>query len=232
MYDKELPAPAAFHERKADYPLARVISEAGLMQSHVAETEKYAHITYYLNVGQDEPFSGEVHDLVHSSGIKDWAKKPRMEAEVIAKRVSDEITRGAYDVYFVNFANADMVGHTGDFDATVEACTCIDECLDKIYSSVQQQGGAMIITADHGKAEEVGEKDAHQQFTEHTKNPVPFYYVREELRRTTKKSDSEVITNLSSPIGVLADVAPTILDVLKLDKPATMTGMSLLGSLQ
>ncbi|HBE90053.1 MAG TPA: 2,3-bisphosphoglycerate-independent phosphoglycerate mutase [Candidatus Andersenbacteria bacterium] len=232
MYDKELPAPAAFYERKADYPLARVISEAGLMQLHVAETEKYAHITYYLNVGEDEPFSGEVHDLVHSSGVKDWAKKPRMEAEVIAKRVIDEIERGAYDVYFVNFANADMVGHTGDFDATVKACACVDECLDKICSRVHQQGGAMIITADHGKAEEVGEKETHQQFTEHTKNPVPFYYVREELRRTTRKSDSEVITNLSSPIGVLADVAPTILDVLKLDKPDTMTGVSLLGSLQ
>lgn len=232
MFDRALPAPYAFHERKADYPLARVISEAGLMQLHVAETEKYAHITYYLNVGHEEPFSGEVHDLVHSSGIKDWAKKPKMEAEIIAKRITDEIARGVYDVYLVNFANADMVGHTGDFDATVKACACVDECLGKIFNSLQQQGGAMIVTADHGKAEEVGDKETHQQFTEHTKNPVPFYYVREELRRTTKKGDSEIMANFTSPIGVLADVAPTILDVLKLDKPSTMTGVSLLGSLQ
>ncbi len=231
-YDKALPCPAAYREEIAEYPLARVVSEAGLMQLHIAETEKYAHITYYLNVGHEEPFAGEVHDLVHSSGVKDWAQKPRMEADVITKRITDELARGAYDVYFVNFANADMVGHTGDFDATVKACACVDECLGKIYNSVNQQGGAMIVTADHGKAEEVGEKETHQQFTEHTKNPVPFYYVREELRRTTKKSDSEVITSLMSPIGVLADVAPTVLDVLRLPKPSSMTGVSLLGSLQ
>jgi 2,3-bisphosphoglycerate-independent phosphoglycerate mutase len=212
--------------------MARVIAEAGLMQLHIAETEKYAHVTYYLNVGHEEPFTGEVHDLVHSSGVKDWAQKPRMEAEVITKRVTDELVRGAYDVYLINFANADMVGHTGNFDATVEACKCVDECLAKIYKEVQKLGGAIILTADHGKAEEVGAKDSHQLFTEHTTNPVPFYYIREELRRTTKKSDSEVMNSWISPIGVLADVAPTVLDVLRLEKPSSMTGVSLLGSLQ
>jgi len=230
-YDESLPAVAAYREEAADYPLARVVSEAGLKQLHIAETEKYAHVTYYLNVGQEKPHTNEVHDLVHSAKTKDWAKKPKMEAEVITDRIISELDRGAYDVYFVNFANADMVGHTGDFEATKTACSFIDECLGRIYEKAIGLGGAMLITSDHGKAEVVGAKDTHQKFTEHTKNPVPFYYIREELRRTTKKSDAEVINSLSAPIGVLADVAPTVLDILELEKPASMTGISLLGSL-
>lgn len=231
-YDDKIPAPAAFSEQAAEYPLAKVLSEAGLKQLHIAETEKYAHITYYINVGHEKPFAGEVHDLVHSSKTKDWSLKPKMEAAVITSRLMDEIARGKYDVFFVNFANPDMVGHTGNFEATVTACSFVDECLGKVYEVVQEQGGAMIITADHGKAEVVSKKEGGQLFTEHTTNPVPFLYVREELRRTTKKSDVEVFNSLSSPIGVLADIAPTVLGILNLKKPDSMTGVSLLSSLR
>jgi len=125
-----------------------------------------------------------------------------------------------------------MVGHTGNYEATMEACAWVDECLGKIYQAVVEQGGAMLITADHGKAEEVGKGDDQQLLTGHTANPVPLIYIREELRRKTPKSDAEVLRSYSSPAGVLADVAPTALDILRLQKPSVMTGVSLLGSLR
>ena len=232
-YDPEMPAAAAFVEEVAEYPLARSISEIGLRQLHIAETEKYAHITYYLNVGQEKAFANEKRILIKSSGIHNFANRPKMEAGAITDRVIKEIERSSYDVYFVNFANSDMVGHTGDFQATVKACTYIDRCLSRIYQAVTQTDGALILTADHGNAEEMQYADGNKAISkEHSISPVPLFYVRDSLRRTVPKSESEVRDIISSPIGVLADVAPTILDVLKIPKPSTMTGVSLLESMK
>lgn len=232
-YDPEMLAAAAFVEEAADYPLARVVAEMGLRQLHIAETEKYAHITYYLNVGHEKAFNNEKRVLIRSSGVRNFAKRPKMEAGAITDRVIKEIERSAFDVYFVNFANPDMIGHTGDFKATVKACAYTDRCLSRLYQAVTQTDGALIITADHGNAEEMQYADAEKAISkEHSVNPVPLFYVRDTLRRITARSDDEVKNIISSPIGVLADVAPTILDVLRTPKPSAMTGVSLLNSLQ
>jgi 2,3-bisphosphoglycerate-independent phosphoglycerate mutase len=232
QYDPELPAQAAFVESGCEYPLARIISEVGLTQLHMAETEKYAHVTYYLNVGQEKSFRGEKRVLIKSSSVKNFAKRPKMEAERITARLQKEVEAAKYDVYFVNYANADMVGHTGDFKAAIKACECIDDCVKKVCESVISVGGAVLITADHGNAENMLDDETGESLTEHSTSPVPFYYIREELKRAVPKSDQEVTQIFSSPVGILTDVAPTILDVLRLPRGPEMTGVSLLGSLR
>lgn len=230
--DKTTSALAAWYEDKADYPLACVIADASLTQLHIAETEKYAHITYYLNVGHTVRFPGEEHVMIRSSNTRTFAHEPRMAAAAITDRLLSEISRGYFDVYFVNYANPDMLGHTGDFTAAVTACEFIDQCLERLRSAILQQSGTLIVTADHGNVEEMINLTTHEIDTEHTSNAVPFYYVRSELARTTPKSAQELRRIFSSPLGVLADVAPTVLDILRISKPATMTGVSLLDSLQ
>lgn len=232
QYDITFKSPVAFREEKLAMPLARVISEAGLTQFHIAETEKYAHITYYLNVGNEEPFPGETHALIKSSSVQDFAQEPQMAAKEITDRVIHELEQGLHDVYFINYANADMVGHTGNFEAGKEACSFIDVCLGRLYTAVLRSGGAMIVTADHGNAEEMINGETGEAETDHTTNPVPFYFTQERLKRTTPKSQREVEEILSSPIGVLADVAPTVLDILQIPKPPSMGGISLLSSLR
>jgi 2,3-bisphosphoglycerate-independent phosphoglycerate mutase len=232
QYDPNIPCPAAYIDEKADYPLARVISEAGLSQFHIAETEKYAHITYYLNVGHEETFPGEEHVLIPSSAVKSFATEPHMQAEQITDRVIHEIEQSLYDVYFINYANADMVGHTGDFKATVEACQFVDACLARLFAAAAKAGGGLVVTADHGNAEEKIHPSTGAIETDHTSNPVPFHLALPTLGRTTPKTDEEVGQIFSAPIGVLADVAPTILDILSVPKPDQMTGVSLLNSLQ
>lgn len=155
-----------------------------------------------------------------------------MGAQEITDRVIGELQASTHDVYFINYANADMVGHTGNFNATVEACSFVDECLGRLAEAVTAAGGAMIVTADHGNAEEKIHPQTHQIETDHTSNPVPFYLMLEALKRSTPKTDEEVARIFGAPIGVLGDVAPTILDLLHLPQPPTMTGVSLLSSLQ
>lgn len=169
---------------------------------------------------------------MRSSEVRDFAKNPQMEAERITERVLVEMKGGKYDVFFINYANADMVGHTGDFEATKLACQFVDESVGQLQMAVLSAGGAMVVTADHGSAEELLVSATKEKRPEHTGNPVPFHYVRGELKRTTAKSDYEVASSLEQPVGVLADVAPTILDILRIEKPKSMTGVSLLGSLQ
>ncbi|MBI3250537.1 MAG: 2,3-bisphosphoglycerate-independent phosphoglycerate mutase [Candidatus Andersenbacteria bacterium] len=231
-YDTTIPAPAAYTETIAEYPLARVLSEANLKQLHIAETEKYAHVTYYVDVGHEVPFPGEDHIMIPSSGATNFSTEPHMQAEAITDKIISEIERGQYDIYVVNFANADMVGHTGNFEATVEACEFVDVCMGRLMRSAHAAGGALLITGDHGNAEEKIHQETNEVLTDHTNNPVPLHYVHPALARTTAKSDKEVIEILSYPIGVLADIAPTVLEILQLPKPSQMTGVSLLNSLR
>jgi len=225
-----LPVPAAFFEDKAEWPLARVISEAHLRQLHIAETEKYAHVTYYLNVGHEEPFPGEEHVLIPSGTVRSFADTPEMAAGDITNTVLAALGQGTFDVYFLNYANPDMVGHTGNFAAAVAACECIDRCLGQLLAATLAARGALVVTADHGKVEDLLSGEAYLK-TEHTRNPVPFYLARPELKRSYGRSDTEVRALRTEVAGVLADVAPTILDILRLPKPPTMTGVSLLGSI-
>lgn len=232
QYDPAIPTAFAFLEDVAEYPLAKVLSDAGLKQLHIAETEKYAHVTYYLNVGNETPYPGQENVLIPSSNISNFADEPHMQAEKITNTVVEEITKGNYDVYFINFANADMVGHTGDFNATIEACSFVDICIARIHNAVFSAGGTLMVTADHGNAEEKISPTTNQIETDHTTNPVPFHVVSARLQRSTPKSDEELVQILTTPIGVLADIAPTILDVLHIEKPSSMTGVSLIASLR
>lgn len=232
QYDATIPAPFAFTEDIAEVPLARVLSEAGLTQFHIAETEKYAHVTYYLNVGNETAYKGEDRLLIKSSNVNSFADEPNMKAGEITDTVVQEIERGAYDVYFINFANADMVGHTGDFNATVIACSFVDECIARIHNAAFAVGGVLLITADHGNAEDKIDIETGEPKTDHTRNPVPLHLVAPALQRISPKSNDEIASILTSPAGVLADIAPTILDILHIAKPPTMTGVSLLPLLR
>lgn len=231
-YDPEIPAPYAFTEDRAELPLALVLSQAGLTQFHIAETEKYAHVTYYLNVGNETPYPGEDRLLIPSSNVADFADDPHMQAGAITDKVIEEIEKETYDVYFINFANPDMVGHTGNFAATVEACSFVDSCIARIHNATFAKKGVLLITADHGNAEEKMNPDTGRAETDHTGNPVPLHLVAANLQRITPKSNDELVAIFTAPAGVLADIAPTILDILHIPKPTSMTGVSLLPSLR
>lgn len=230
-YEQTLRVPAAFHEEMVEQPLAKVLADASLTQLHISETEKYAHVTYYLNVGREQPFPGEEHVLIKSSNTQDFSSIPHMEAGAITSRMVQELQAGKFDVYFINYANADMVGHTGNFAAAVEACSFLDVCLGQLWTAVEAARGALLITADHGNAEDMIDPASKTVTTDHSSNPVPFYYAHPKLKRTVAKSAAELHQIFTTPIGVLADVAPTILEILSLPKPAEMTGVSLLNSL-
>jgi 2,3-bisphosphoglycerate-independent phosphoglycerate mutase len=232
QYSPDLAAPPMFIETAVDMPLAEVISQANLRQLHIAETEKYAHVTYYLNGGYEKPFPGEEHVLIQSSSAKDFALEPRMMAGEITDKLCAALEANEYDVYFVNYANADMVGHTGNFAAAVEACSFVDQCLGRLYQATMACGGALVVTADHGNAEEMINPQTQAVVTDHTNHPVPLHFVNPRLERQVAKTETQLVSLLSQPIGVLSDVAPTILDILQLPKPLQMTGISLLNSLQ
>jgi 2,3-bisphosphoglycerate-independent phosphoglycerate mutase len=217
-YEEGWPWPVAFPPQRPETTLTKVIAAAGGQQLHVAETEKYPHVTYFFGGGEEEPETGERRELVPSPrDVPTYDKKPQMSAReaadaFIAAWREDEPTFG-----IINFANADMVGHTGVIPAAVEAVQTVDACLGDVVAAVQQTGGVLFITADHGNADEMLEDDGSPD-TAHSLNPVP------------------VIVTLSDPPdlalrdgGILADVAPTILALLGIEQPAAMTGRSLLS---
>ena len=202
--------PVAFPPSEPEMTLARVISEAGGRQLHVAETEKYAHVTYFFNGGREEEWPGETRILVPSPrDVGTYDRKPEMSARELARRFCDEIGRG-YGFAIVNFANPDMVGHTGSIPAVVEAVETVDECLGEVVEAVEAAGGVSLVTADHGNAETMLEADGVSPHTAHTSNPVPL-----------------VLTSLNRGLeegGELADLMPTALELLGVQKPLQMSG--------
>jgi len=229
-YEKNLPTIVAFPTKKINWPIARVISENGLQQLHIAETEKYAHITYFFNGGREKPFKGEDRILIPSPQVATYDQKPEMSAPEITRRLLFEIKTNKYDFIVVNFANLDMVGHTGNLKAAIQAAEAIDGCLKQIIEATLNQGGGLIITADHGNAEEMINLKTGEILTEHTTNLVPFWLVIPQNRKPEDKNKIEYPKTL--PRGILADVAPTILELMKLKKPAEMTGKSLMPLLK
>jgi len=210
-----------FHRKDITSPLAKVISEAGLRQLHIAETEKYAHVTFFFNGSQEKPFPGEDRILVHSPNVATYDLKPEMSADEITQKLIKKIDK--YDFIVCNFANADMVGHTGSIKATIRACEKIDELIGKIVDETIKQKVVTIITADHGNAEQMLNPNTGESFTEHTTNPVPFILVANDpnLERPLRESGSQHGL-------ILSDIAPTIIDILGLKKPKEMSGQSLL----
>jgi len=196
--------------------LGEYISKKGMTQLRIAETEKYAHVTFFFNGGREAVYENESRILVNSPKVDTYDLKPEMSAYEVTDKLLEDLENNPKDVIILNFANCDMVGHTGIFEAAVKAVETVDECLGKIVSKIQELGGAVLITADHGNAEKMSEEDG-SPFTAHTTNRVPLIYV----------NDDDIDTKLRTD-GRLCDLSPTILDILKLDKPEEMTGISLI----
>jgi 2,3-bisphosphoglycerate-independent phosphoglycerate mutase len=198
--------------------LGEVISRAGLSQLRIAETEKYAHVTFFLNGGRETVFPGEERILVPSPKVATYDQQPEMSASEVTNKVVEAITADRFDVIVLNYANTDMVGHTGRVDAAIKAVQTVDTCLGRLSEAVQDAGGTLVITADHGNAEMMRDPQTGEPHTAHTLNPVPFIIANP--RCTIPRLED----------GRLSDVAPTLLDILGLPKPAAMTGHSLIGS--
>lgn len=214
-YDNNLRAAIAFPTRELVNTLPDVISDLGLTQFHTAETEKYAHVTFFFNGGIEAPKPGERRVLIPSPKVATYDLKPEMSAFQVADAVCDNIDNGGFDLVIVNFANPDMVGHTGIMPATVKAIEVIDKVLKEVVSCVRAKGGELLIMADHGNAEKMSE-DHEKPWTAHTANPVPLIYVTERPAVRLR------------PGGRLADVAPTVLDIMNIAVPKEMTGKSLI----
>jgi 2,3-bisphosphoglycerate-independent phosphoglycerate mutase len=213
LYDETFTLPIAFPPSKLTNILGEVISRNGLRQLRIAETEKYAHVTYFFNGGEETSFPGEERCLIPSPrDIPTYDLKPEMSAYIVTDEVIERMDESAYDFILLNFANPDMVGHTGVMEAAIKACEAVDGCLEKIVSQVQSMRGTTIITADHGNCEKM--MDGNHPYTAHTASPVPFILVKKGIRLRDK--------------GILADVAPTVLELMKIKKPAGMTGESLI----
>jgi 2,3-bisphosphoglycerate-independent phosphoglycerate mutase len=208
---------ALFPSVPLDAILAEIVSKAGLKQLRIAETEKYAHVTFFFNGGVETPFPGEDRELIPSPKVATYDLQPEMSAEAVTDRLVEAIRSGTYDFIFVNYANPDMVGHTGILEAAVKAIATVDHCLGRIEQAVKDVGGALLITADHGNAETMKDPDTGAPFTSHTVNDVPAILV----------NAPDGVEGLRQ--GRLADVAPTLLALLGLPAPAQMTGKSLLS---
>jgi 2,3-bisphosphoglycerate-independent phosphoglycerate mutase len=216
-YDSTFRTPVAFPPEVVDNPLGEVVANAGMRQLRIAETEKYAHVTYFFNGGREIAFEGEDREMIPSPKVATYDLQPGMSADGI----TDELLRkfsdneSPYDLVVLNFANADMVGHTGDLPATIDALEIVDRCVGRIVDRVRDLGGITLITADHGNAEQMIDADGGP-LTAHTTNPVHLILV-DDARRDAHLDD-----------GIFADVAPTVLSLLGLQPPAEMTGHSLL----
>ncbi len=212
-YNSEFDIPVAFPPERLKNVFGEFAAKLGLRQLRLAETEKYAHVTFFFNGGVEEPFEGEDRILVPSPLVATYDLQPEMSAPQVTDHLVEAIKSGQYDVIICNYANPDMVGHTGNFAAAVQALEAIDACLGRVYDALQLVSGEALITADHGNAEQMRGKDTGQAHTAHTSNVVPLLY----LGRAARLED-----------GVLADVVPTMIDVLGLKPPQEMTGHSLI----
>ena len=218
-YERKLPVTKeAFGPEEVTMPIARVFSERNLRQLHIAETEKYAHVTYFFNGGLELPFPAEDRILVNSPKVASYIEAPEMSTKEITKKIVEKIDTGLYDLIVANFAPADMVGHTGNIEATIKGVKAIDECLGILSKAALGAGGGLIITADHGNAEVMIKLGTGEPDTEHNISPVPALFIFEELSGQ----------NIQLPQGLLAYIAPTNLGVLQIPKPSQMTGRSLL----
>jgi 2,3-bisphosphoglycerate-independent phosphoglycerate mutase len=218
QYDVTMPnVEVAFKPEGLTNTFGEYISKNGLTQLRIAETEKYAHVTFFFNGGVEAPFENEDRALINSPKVPTYDLQPEMSAYLVTDEVVKRIESGKYDVIILNYANCDMVGHTGVFDAAVKAVEAVDACIGRTVDAVLSKGGAAIITADHGNADKMYEDDG-SPFTAHTTNPVPFVVVG---------LDCELRQG-----GVLADIAPTMLKMLGLPQPPEMTGTSIITSIK
>ncbi len=213
QYDKNFALPIVIPAESMDNLLANVMAQANLRNLRVAETEKYAHVTYFFNGGIEKPFGGEERELVPSQKVATYDLAPEMSAAGIADTVIKAINDTAFDVVIVNFANADMVGHSGKLEPTIKGVETIDACLGRVYGAIKQYGGAMLVTADHGNAEMLVDPVTGGPHTAHTTNPVPFILVTDQGKKIGVRDG-----------GSLRDISPTVLGLLGIEQPGQMTG--------
>jgi len=217
-YSANFDIPVAFPPERLKNVLGNYLQDLGLHQLRIAETEKYAHVTFFFNGGVEEPFEGEDRILIPSPDVATYDLQPRMSADKLTDKLVEAIESDRYDVIICNYANPDMVGHTGNFQATIQAIEALDGLLHKVVDATLQQQGELLITADHGNAEQMRDPDTSQAHTAHTSNPVPLIYVgRPAVLMET---------------GALSDVAPTLLHLMGLEKPSEMGGTSLVSLLE
>lgn len=217
QYDVTINAPVAFPSQSLKNILSQVLSDRGLKQLRIAETEKYAHVTFFFNGGVEKPYPLEDRALIPSPKVPTYDLKPEMSAYEVTDRLLAELDKGIYDVVIMNYANCDMVGHTGIIKAAISAVETVDTCVGKVVDKVMGRKGTVLITADHGNAEEMVDETTKEAYTAHTTLPVPFCIVGDGSRDARLRDG-----------GVLADIAPTVLEILGIDKPAEMTGTSLI----
>ncbi|MDD5527492.1 MAG: 2,3-bisphosphoglycerate-independent phosphoglycerate mutase [Patescibacteria group bacterium] len=222
-YEEGLPVEVAFVEQQITVRLGEILAKNWKRQLRISETEKYAHVTYFFNGGMEEPFFYEDRILIPSKQVRTYADAPEMSATEITEKLIAAMGKNNYDFILVNYANSDMVGHTGNYAASVRALEHVDGCLEKLISAVVAKGGELIITADHGNVEELLNIYTGEPDTQHSKNVVPCWYVSAGSR--IEKTDSAKKIEAG---GLLVDLAPTILDLLGLEKNSEMTGSSLL----
>ena len=214
QYDETMPnVTVAYPPEELKMTLGEYLASKGMTQLRIAETQKYAHVTFFFNGGEEKTFEGEDRVLIQSPDVPTFDLQPEMSAYPVCDAVCEKIRSGEYDAVILNFANCDMVGHTGIFDAAVAAVEAVDTCVGKVVEATSEMGGAVIITADHGNADCMVGEDGNP-FTPHTTNPVPFCVVGYpcELREG----------------GRLADIAPSVLKIMGLEKPAEMNGESII----
>jgi 2,3-bisphosphoglycerate-independent phosphoglycerate mutase len=219
QYAADIPAPCAYPPATLENVLGEYLAKQGKTQLRIAETEKYAHVTFFFSGGREEPFEGEERILIPSPQVATYDLQPQMSAPEVTDRIVEAIEQQRYDVIIVNYANGDMVGHTGVFDAAVAAVECLDSCIDRISAALAKVGGEALITADHGNVEQMSDEHTGQAHTAHTCEPVPFVYVGP---RQVELRDG----------GILSDVAPTLLTLLGLPQPTEMTGRSIITSVK
>jgi 2,3-bisphosphoglycerate-independent phosphoglycerate mutase len=213
-YAADIPAQCAFPPDNLVNSFGDVLAQHNKTQLRIAETEKYAHVTFFFSGGQEELYEGDERILIPSPDVKTYDMQPEMSAPEVTEKLVAAITGGQFDAIICNYANCDQVGHTGNYEAAIKAVEAVDACLEQIILAVRQVGGEALITADHGNVEEMFDAESNQVHTQHTTLPVPLVYVGE--RSTHLKSG-----------GSLADIAPTMLALLQIEQPPEMTGCSL-----
>ena len=223
QYEANLPVEIAFPPESLNDLLGQVVAENGLRQYRTAETEKYPHVTYFLNGGIEKPLPGEDRHLVPSPRVATYDLKPEMSADELTKTCKQAIENGVYSLVIINFANPDMVGHTGDMEAAMKAIQTVDTCVGQLLQSIGKMGGTLLITADHGNAELMQGPDG-EPWTAHTTNPVPVILIEGEKRKLNGYGNDLRLRKG----GGLSDLAPTLLHLLNLSKPDAMTGSSLI----
>ncbi len=216
-YDETIPNKVvAFKKEELTNTFGEYLAKLGMKQARIAETEKYAHVTFFFNGGVEEPNEGEDRILVNSPKVATYDLLPQMSAYQVCKKLTDAIESEKYDVIIINFANPDMVGHTGVIPSVIKAIEVVDECVGKVVDTVKAVNGQLFICADHGNADKLIDEETGEPFTAHTTNPVPFILVNADPAYGLREG------------GVLADIVPTLLELMELEQPAEMTGKSLL----